>query len=276
MKRVPIRAPASVIFYAKNMGGVDRLDKVVALADIRMRRCKKRYHRVIFFWFLSAIGFNNVKVIFEWLIGKENLLALRKKHRDMGYFHWFQDMLAEAIIEHFLSKAAKEAELYLPQSVSARLSAEKEGYCTSLHFMPASSRPKFPPSTPSAQPETHFHCRVEDIKIFNPKGEQVGALKRGRCVVCFDISKRNGLYDKEAKRYYMPGPERKVCPTPRHGCDKCKVVLCEDCFYTYDHKKNSTPETVRVSLFTQSPTHVTPPSQMAASTDARCVYVATP
>ena len=50
--------------YQKHMGHVDRVDKNVALAAIRLHRCKLRYHRQLFFWLLAAVAFNNVLVLF--------------------------------------------------------------------------------------------------------------------------------------------------------------------------------------------------------------------
>lgn len=250
--RLPIRAPAAVIFYQKMMGGVDRLDKVVALANIRIRRCNKRYHRAIFFWFISTIGFNNVKVIFEHIIGKEEVMKLRKKHRRMGYFHWFQDTLAEVVIEKFLARAAAEAARHEQQNTShvALEEAEKSGDCTSLHFVPAKYQPQRTVFTPSDQPVLHRYCHINDIKLYDAAGKEAGTLPRNRCEVCMTASKEAGLYNKEDKTYYMPNG--KQCPRPIHGCNVCMVNLCKPCMDKYDHKRNRSPASVAVSLFAPS------------------------
>jgi len=245
MKRLPVRAPVAVIFYQKMMGAVDRLDKVVALANIRIRRCKKRYHRAIFFWYVSTIGFNNVKVIFERLVGKEQVAALRKRHQRFGYFHWFQDELADTIISKFLSQAAAEVAQYGRLDEVERKAKEDLGFCTALHFAPKSTREAAPPpATPVAEINAnHEWVSISDIKVMR-KGVEA-SLPRGNCEVCKQSAKV--VSEGASKIYRMPDGQR--CPMPRHGCNQCKVRLCKDCFDKYDHMRNQTPTCVAVSLF---------------------------
>ena len=263
MKRIPIQAPVAVIYYQKMMGAVDRLDKIVALANIRIRRCKKRYHRAILFWYISTIGFNNVKVIFERLVGEEQVAALRKRHQRFGYFHWFQDELADTIISKFLARAAAEAGQCGHLDETATTAAEKSGLCTSLHFAPQSTRAaasaQWPPAAPSRSPSTpspstpaasaadaveHRWVPASEIQV-TKRGQEV-SLTQGNCVACKQKAARN----KEKNRLETPDGRR--CPRPRHGCSKCKVYLCEGCFNNYDHGKNGAVTCVAVSLFSST------------------------
>jgi len=249
MKRLPVRAPVAVIFYQKMMGAVDRLDKVVALANIRIRRCKKRYHRAMFFWYVSTIGFNNVKVIFERLVGKEQVAALRKRHQRFGYFHWFQDELADTIISKFLSQAAAEVAQYGRLDEVERKAKEELGFCTALHFAPKSTREAASSPTTAVAKTTvnHEWVSMSDVKVMR-KGVEA-SLPRGNCEVCKQSAKVGA-----DNTYRMPNGKR--CPRPRHGCSQCKVSLCKDCFDKYDHAKNQTPTCVAVSLFSLPPASV--------------------
>ena len=47
-RREKIIAPLAVVFYQKYMGAVDRMDKVISCIKIKMKRCKRRYHRCLF------------------------------------------------------------------------------------------------------------------------------------------------------------------------------------------------------------------------------------
>ena len=47
-RRESVIAPLSVVFYQKYMGAVDRMDKVISCIKIRLKRCKRRYHRCLF------------------------------------------------------------------------------------------------------------------------------------------------------------------------------------------------------------------------------------
>lgn len=224
------------------MGAVDRLDKSVALANIHIRRCQRRYHRQIFFWYLSAVGFHNVKVLFEKIVGDEEIKRLREENKDFGYFHWVQYTLAEGLIDHGLKRATREAR------DSAVPGAEPcEGQCTSLHFLPSEKRVHRPVPTPSVHTEDHGKpTPVQDIEVKDLNGNSLGALKRGRCVNCFAKAK----FDK-VKRVYMM-PNGKACPMPRYGCKVCKVCLCWGCFHLYDHKNNQRHQCVRVPIDLQS------------------------
>ena len=72
------------------MGHVDRVDKNVALAAIRLHRCKLHYHRQLFFWLLSAVGFNNVFVLFMFIFAAAVEFQTRNENNDFGWKHWFQ------------------------------------------------------------------------------------------------------------------------------------------------------------------------------------------
>ena len=52
-KKIPVTAPLPVVEYNQNMGAVDAVDRSLAIANIRMRRCARRYHRVLFFHLLG-------------------------------------------------------------------------------------------------------------------------------------------------------------------------------------------------------------------------------
>ena len=76
--------------YQKHMGHVDRVDENVALAAIRLHRCKLRYHHQLFFWLLSAVAFNNVFVLFMFIFAAAVEFQTRNENNDFGWKHWFQ------------------------------------------------------------------------------------------------------------------------------------------------------------------------------------------
>ena len=63
----------------------------------------QRYHRVIFFWYISTIGLHNLGVIFKWLyikyIGNFDKFYKSKDASSLGYTTWLQIALARALIE---------------------------------------------------------------------------------------------------------------------------------------------------------------------------------
>ena len=122
---VTIPVCLAMVTYQKYMNGVDRMDAVAALANIRMNKCPRRFHRQIFFYFLlSNLGHGNVKILFEKLF--EGLEELKKKHESsgVGYFWWFQNQLAHTLIHRGLEGGRKAAlaalHKQLPEAVSAR------------------------------------------------------------------------------------------------------------------------------------------------------------
>ena len=220
--RLPVRAPMSLINYAKKMNFVDRVDKSNALACIRMRRCQRRYHRVIWFWYLSTVGHHNVKVIWEWLIGDEAVKALRKKHQRFGFFHWVQLQLGQGLIKEGIKEAKEEC------LSAAGPDAEST---PSPHFMPSRKRVCRPSPQVSPVPQTHKLVPIKEIKFYDENRNFTRTLPRGFCAVCKVEAKHVGK-----SKYRMP--DGSPCPRPYVGCSKCKVCLCEACFQDYDHEKN--------------------------------------
>ena len=82
--------------YIMHMGHVDRLDKNVSLSRLRLKRCMKRYHRAIFLWYI-AIVLNNVMVLFALLY--HDAATLEKSKGRLGYKHWLQNGLGNALID---------------------------------------------------------------------------------------------------------------------------------------------------------------------------------
>ena len=62
---------------------VDQGDKNSALFDIFAGRCKRRYHRIPFRWFLSFVGLNNTLVLFNML--SPAAPGLQKKWTNTGF-----------------------------------------------------------------------------------------------------------------------------------------------------------------------------------------------
>jgi hypothetical protein len=230
--RMAVRAPLALICYALMMGAVDRLDKSNALACIRIRRCQRRYHRQIFFWFVSSIGHQNTKVIWEDLLGEQVVKSLRKKHKNFGYFHWVQFTLGEGLIMEGLQQAKQEC------WDSAGPDAEST---PSPHFMPGRRKRVCRPSpTLSPIPISHELVPVSEINLYDSNRNKIGTLKRARCPVC-----AAGAIQVKRAQYKMP--DGSALQRPYTGCSKCKVCLCKACFEKYDHEKNQVrPETVLV------------------------------
>ena len=104
---INIKARLLLKKYQKHMGYVDRLDRFMASAGIRLRRCKRRYHRAIFFWMLSEM-LNNIFVLFAILFPLAE--ALKREHEDssIGFRHWFQDKIGNVLITYGLKHASQE------------------------------------------------------------------------------------------------------------------------------------------------------------------------
>ena len=94
--------------YQKHMGHVDRVDKNVALAAMRLLHCSKRYHRAIFLWLLCAVGFNNVLILFVMLFPLVAVLQRHWKNNGTGFKHWFQQELGNVLIEQGMLHVQKE------------------------------------------------------------------------------------------------------------------------------------------------------------------------
>ena len=100
--RLPVEAPHVVVGYQEGMPWVDRFDKTVALTKMRLRRCKLRIHRAPFVWALAGLGVNNTLLLFDGVSGEAAELRKKWTHNGLGYVHWYQDELADVLIEHGL------------------------------------------------------------------------------------------------------------------------------------------------------------------------------
>ena len=103
-KKMPVLAREVVVMYQRHMGHVDRVDKQVSLSRIRLKRCMKRYHRAFLLWYM-AIVLNNIIVLFDLLFS--DIETLRKSKARIGYKHWLQNELGNALIEYAI-RVAKE------------------------------------------------------------------------------------------------------------------------------------------------------------------------
>lgn len=96
-----------LILYAVHMGHVDRCDKNIALSKIKPRRCKKRYHRAVFYWLLAAVGFNNVLAVFMALFPNAQEFEKKQNRGSIGFKYWAQDEMANSLIKLGLKLAGK-------------------------------------------------------------------------------------------------------------------------------------------------------------------------
>jgi len=76
-RRCAVAGFAALAVYVRYMGSVDRIDKTIKYANIRLHHCAKRRHRSIFFWVLGAV-WNNILVVFVALY--EDVETLEKTH----------------------------------------------------------------------------------------------------------------------------------------------------------------------------------------------------
>ena len=105
-KRVPIATREPIAKYANNMGNVDRFDKNVALSRIRLKRSMRRYHRVIFLWYICAI-LNNIMALMPFLFLEFDDFQKSKEAKGLGYRHFFQNQLGDVLICHGLKLAGE-------------------------------------------------------------------------------------------------------------------------------------------------------------------------
>lgn len=125
--------------YQKHMGHVDRMDKNVALSRLRLKRCIKRYHRALFVWYMAVVLNNmmvlfdllfsdteelkksKARFIYSLIMFMLVSVAFAKPHgaayahihtctthslacthepqHRIGYKHWFQNSLGNALIQ---------------------------------------------------------------------------------------------------------------------------------------------------------------------------------
>ena len=74
------------------------MDKNVALSGIRLRRCKNRYHRHIFFWLIAAVVVNNIFILFGLLFPLVDELKEKYEGNGFGWKHMFQHELAHILM----------------------------------------------------------------------------------------------------------------------------------------------------------------------------------
>ena len=106
-KKIPVPSRLSVVKYAGDMGAVDRFDKCVALMRLRLKRCKKRYHRVLGIWYLAA-GNNNCIALFAFIFSDVEELRKSKESSGLGYRHWYQNKLGNLVIDEGLRRAEEQ------------------------------------------------------------------------------------------------------------------------------------------------------------------------
>ena len=82
--------------YATNMGFVDRFDKNTALSRIRLKRSMRRYHRVIFLWYICVV-LSNIMTVMRFIFLEYNELQ-RAKGIENG--HFYQDELNSILIDY--------------------------------------------------------------------------------------------------------------------------------------------------------------------------------
>lgn len=297
-ERMSIPAPLCLQEYQLNMGAVDRLDKSNAMANIRMRRCQKRYHRVIFFWLLSSFGHHNTKILVEKLVGGDRIKALKRESevREMGYFHWFQYTLGKSLIEYGISIALWDASVSTatdsftaattPAAVAATAATPVTGAAAAVTTPVVATTPTVTP-TKSVSPTHFLPSHVRKANTNQSIAEALVSAAAGAPMVspgttpsrtlpitvhqyvsikkCNGVSRNYCRLCKEdsvhvGKGKYLMSSSNKPCPRPYHCCQQCKVVLCEDCMHNkYDHKTNPLGSIVRQKIV-----RVVPPGAILA------------
>jgi len=221
--------------YQTYMGGVDRLDKTIARANIRMKHCAKRFQRALFFWLLSAVGFHNVTEQFKALFpgGPAALLLLQRRHDNgsVGFSTWLQLTMGKALISEGLRRAHQENGALAP------------------HFMPKRSGP-VPAAPISAVPASHKWLPAKLISIQRDENrhstKQLGS--NNHCKQCYFDKVPNPNFG--GVKATLNGAEGFVMPVghPRaglrvkqtsFGCSGCKINLCSQaCHDKWDHVNN--------------------------------------
>lgn len=97
-KRMLVVAPLALIFYQKFMGGVDRMDNVVAQLGIKFSKNKKRWQRSLWMWLIS-VTFYNSNIIMDHLFS-DRIEEWKKKHVQFGHFHFMVGLLIAMSVLH--------------------------------------------------------------------------------------------------------------------------------------------------------------------------------
>jgi hypothetical protein len=210
---IAVPAFLALVAYTYYMGGVDRVDRQVALQDIRMNRVGVRYHRAIFWWMLSVVC-NNVLRIFK-VLHPEWKSDPKCKVRGLSFDVAWRILLADQLI--------------------------KEGVAKWLHDHP-DEEPHFVPKQPG--PRTHrtpplmsFHKRVcQQVKA----STLYGFATNGDCAQCAsntvrDANVRHGRRKPDDHLSTPKGPVRQTT----FCCTGCRVDLCKapthSCWTTWQH-----------------------------------------
>jgi DNA polymerase III epsilon subunit-like protein len=211
LRRVTRNCPFPIKMYNIDMGFVDFVNKAAALAQVRLKRCQKRYHRQLGCWVLGA-ALHNAKVAMKQLMEGDRYEALKKSHKWIGF-----DMLQnKRLSERMMAAGVRMAKEECIAAGDASLSPA---------FMPTrrnAKRGRVAVTIPAPSATIHTYGRV----IIDRK-----EIKRTRCVGCV-------ARIKQAKK--KDGATSSANPTQTSsGCQQCKRMLCLACFNNqgcWDHE----------------------------------------
>jgi hypothetical protein len=146
--------------YVKGMGAVDMMDQNNQRANVRMNRCPRRYHRRLFYWLMSTIGYHNMRIAVEALLPPEMLEELKRQQCNFGYGTWFQDELADQVIKYGLDMA--KAEVGTPNT---RQTQQMKPYFQPKRRRRGQTKLQMRSGAHVAVPESHAHVDSRIVKI---------------------------------------------------------------------------------------------------------------
>ena len=131
-KYCDVQVRLCLMYYAKHMGHVDRCDKNVSLSKIKPRRCKKRYHRSIFYWLLASVGFSNVIAVFMSVFPDATDFEKKQNSAGIGFKYWVQDEMGNSLIKMGLRLAGTRRVEWAVRTVAKAFRAYKFSRCAGI------------------------------------------------------------------------------------------------------------------------------------------------
>ena len=167
---------------------------------------------------------------------KSILIALKKKYCSFGYTTWFQNKLADQVIQYGLN--TEKDRLGTPRT-RQRLKLKPE--CMPKHrYRGQTKLPQMPSGAYTGVPISHKSVNVRYHKIIIAyKGRNPSRfLNRARCKSCYRVAKAGGRRAEGIKSTAFRMPDGKPVPYTFFGCTACRKNLCEDCHMNkWDHNQ---------------------------------------
>ena len=216
-----IGCSATLHFYQRSMGYVDRFNKRLVRAGTALGRCMQRYHRGLFAAFNLGVAVLNTSTILQHLVTAEELASLKKRAGKIRLDRWLQIQLAEGLMDLGVHLAKEEL----------GTAEHRAQHHLAPHWMSRRKRRRARQLPPPVFPEHHKYINFTKLSTADKKLPGGGKLGFGDCANCLARATEDGDV------FHTPGgharngmPNGLRCPQSEKGCSVCKVNLCKKCW----------------------------------------------